>query len=415
MSAGLEATQRPGSPAGGALWVTVGRQVSPAPCVSACVPLLDRADLAERCVARLFEVVREPASVEVVVVANGTDSAALAPLEGREDLVLVRSVVNLGFAGASNVAAELASGKYLMFLNDDSLVEEGCIESLVAAAQSDPSVGAVVCRTLSPDGSLREAGSVLWRDGSGARIGLGALGGAYGEAREVDYGSANGMLVARGAWEAAGGFDEGFHPAYCEDIDLCMALRYCGYRVVYEPAARITHLESQSTSRGYREFLMERHRRRVAQRWAAQLALHEERPRRDRERAIERAARQAAARQAAAGPRRPGSGGPPPGERSWRGPSEERALRHAVEDARAKAEYIEVLEARLSERDSYIASLPVVRAKRWLVASRAGRWFEEQLGALPPSAPPRSLLRRLLRGALPDGPAEGWRRGSPRP
>ena len=71
---------------------------------------------------------------------------------------------------------------------------------------------------------------------------------AYGYVRYADYISANGLLVDRHAWDAVGGFDERYFPAYYEDVDLCLALLDHGYRVAYEPRARLQHLESQSTS-----------------------------------------------------------------------------------------------------------------------------------------------------------------------
>ena len=209
------------------------------------------------------------ASVETIVVANGTPPAAVDQLEARDDIVVVRSRANLGFAGGNNFAATIARGRYFLLLNDDSVLQDGAIDRLVATAERDASIGAVGARILSSDGTLQEAGSVLWRDGSSAHVGKGLPGDtdAYSAVRSVDYISANGLLVRRGAWEAVGGLDPGYFPAYYEDVDFCLSLKHAGWRVAYEPRSRLVHLESQSTSSNFRIFLLLRNRRRLVERW----------------------------------------------------------------------------------------------------------------------------------------------------
>jgi GT2 family glycosyltransferase len=260
------------------------------PVVSVCVLVLSDTALVTDCLASLTTTVRK-GETEFVVVANGTSDGARQVLEERDDIVLVRSGTNLGFSGGCNLAAEVARGRYLVFLNDDSTVEAECIDQLVVTAESDRSLGAVGSRILSSDGSLQEAGSVLWSDGSTAHVGVGLPAGstAYSYLRDVDYASANGLLVRREAWDAVGGFDEIFFPAYLEDVDLCMALRRHGYRVVYQPRARIRHLESQSTTTSYRRFLMQRNRRLFAEKWPTELIRFDDRPREVDATAVDRA------------------------------------------------------------------------------------------------------------------------------
>jgi GT2 family glycosyltransferase len=215
----------------------------------------------------------DPATTETIVVANGTDPDQRALLEDREDIILVRSSVNLGFGGGNNLAAGIARGRFLLFLNDDSRVGDAYLDHLLATAATDKSIGAVAGRILSVDGSLQEAGSVLWNDGNAAHVGLGlpAGTGRFTYRRDVDYASANGMLVRRTAWDQVGGFDERYFPAYYEDVDLCLSLREHGYRVVYEPRAELQHLESQSTSSQFRRFLLERNRRLLVEKWSSTL------------------------------------------------------------------------------------------------------------------------------------------------
>jgi GT2 family glycosyltransferase len=247
--------------------------------VSICILVLSDPTLVLGCLGSLAAASRS-SETETIVVANGMSESARRVLEERDDIVLVRSGTNLGFAGGNNLASEIARGRYLFFVNDDSTVTADCMTQLLATADRDQTIGAVGCRILSADGSLQEAGSVLWSDGWAEHVGLGLPADTlrYSYVRDVDYVSANGLMVTRSAWNAVGGFDERYFPAYYEDVDLCMALRKHGFRVVYEPRARLYHLESQSTTSWYHNFLTTRNRQRLVDKWKVELGTLGDRP-----------------------------------------------------------------------------------------------------------------------------------------
>jgi GT2 family glycosyltransferase len=260
--------------------VTTGPSCPEAPTTSVCILVLDTTDLARRCLESLRRPGGCPPSTELVIMANGTSARQLERLGSLDDAVVIKSMVNLGFAGGCNQAAKVAKGRFLVFVNDDSEVAPGCIEALVAAATSDPAIGAVGSRILSSDGSLQEAGSVLWGDGWSTHIGEGVPSSSdtYLEPRDVDYASANGLLVTRRAWDAVGGFDERYFPAYFEDVDLCLSLAASGFAIRYEPRARLVHLGSQSTTEPFRQFLLTRNRQQLVDKWGQTLARFPPRP-----------------------------------------------------------------------------------------------------------------------------------------
>ena len=150
-----------------------GTLVPDSPGLSICILVLEHAALALDCLDALRRPGGCPPGTEVVVVANGTPPEQLDSLAGHDEVVLVVNEVNLGFGAGCNQAASVARAPLLVFLNDDSTVEEGCIDALVRTASSDPEIGAVGSRILAVDGTLQEAGSVLWRDGSAAHVGEG--------------------------------------------------------------------------------------------------------------------------------------------------------------------------------------------------------------------------------------------------
>lgn len=247
--------------------------------MSVCILVVSDNGLIDGCLDSLAGS-KSSVDTEFIVVANGLDEGRLSSFQDRDDIVLVHSSVNTGFSGGNNLAARFARGRYLLLLNDDSVVEDGFVDQLVRAVERDPSVAAAGGRILSIDGTLQEAGSVLWRDGWVAHVGTGLANPstAYNYVRYADYVSANGLLVERQAWDAIGGLDERYFPAYYEDVDFCLALREHGYRVVYEPRARLTHLESQSTSSTYRGFLLIRNRGQLVAKWSQSLAEFGEHP-----------------------------------------------------------------------------------------------------------------------------------------
>lgn len=269
----------------------VGCRVPDDPRVSIVVLVLDDVDMVGGCLESLRRTIDSSWRPEIVVVANGTSLSRLQDLQRREDIVLVRSETNLGFAGGNNLGVGAARGELLVFVNDDAVVEPDWLDQLAVTAGSDPRIGAVGSRILFEDGSLQEAGAVIWGDGPTSAVGRDLPAGSreYGYVRDVDYVSANGMLVRRDAWEAVGGFAGDYHPAYYEDVDLCMAMRRAGRRVVYEPRSVVRHREGGSSSYRYRMFLMGYQRNVFRQKWADQIAGYERYPTSDRAAAIERA------------------------------------------------------------------------------------------------------------------------------
>jgi glycosyltransferase involved in cell wall biosynthesis len=161
-----------------------------------------------------------------------------------------------------------AKAPLLCFLNSDAVVLEGWLPPLLARLR-DPSIGAVVPCLLNPDGTLQEAGSCLKGDGFTFAYGSGddPKRPPYRFARDVDYGSAACLIVRRSSFEAVGGFDPIFDPAYFEDLDLCLALGERGARTVYEPNSRVVHLRHGSGSSETAQAQMQDNRTHLRRRW----------------------------------------------------------------------------------------------------------------------------------------------------
>ncbi|HBD09127.1 MAG TPA: glycosyltransferase, partial [Syntrophobacteraceae bacterium] len=180
---------------------------------------------------------------------------------------------NKGFISACNAGARHAHGEYLCFLNNDTLVTPTWLEQLVDTIRIYPACGAVGAKLVYPEGTLQEAGSMLWRDGATRGYGRedDPFKPEYCYLREVAYCSAACLLVRTDLFERLGGYDTLFEPSYYEDVDLCMRLWQLGYKVVYQPASTVIHLEFSSSSTDKAVDLMKMNKTRFQERWFRQL------------------------------------------------------------------------------------------------------------------------------------------------
>jgi GT2 family glycosyltransferase len=197
-----------------------------------------------------------PACLDALLAQTGVELEVLAvdnaSTDGSGDLVaarypqvrLLRQPANLGFGGGCNAGLAAAHGDVLVLLNQDTEVRPGWLAALVDALQNDPAAGIAGSKALYPDGTLQHAGGVIDRQGSGSHRGAGQPDtGQYDQVQDVEYVTGASLALSRRAYTQVGGFDEGFGPAYFEDVDLCFRVRHAGLRVVYVPASVLVHKE----------------------------------------------------------------------------------------------------------------------------------------------------------------------------
>ncbi|MCA8407161.1 glycosyltransferase [Burkholderia cenocepacia] len=221
------------------------------PDVSILLILYNSVELSYACLASIAEVLgNSEIRAEVIILDNASTDATSRLLDRIEGAVIIRSKENLHFLRGTNRAAKEARGKYLLFLNNDALLMPGSLEAAVALCEAEGDVGAVGGRIILPDGSLQEAGSVVWRNGACTGYGRGAApdGAEYMFRRDVDYCSGAFLLTPRQLFENLNAFDERYAPAYYEETDYCLRLWESGHRVVFDPDVVIMHYEFGSAS-----------------------------------------------------------------------------------------------------------------------------------------------------------------------
>jgi len=218
---------------------------------SIIIPVFNNLSLTNQCLESIWEHTDVP--YEINVVDNGSSDGTKDYLHRVEDARGVRVIsnhANLGFAKACNQGARAAQGDYLVFLNNDTIVQPGWLEELAACAGKDPKIAVVGAKLLYPDGTIQHAGVVFNHDKLVHHIYklFDPDHPAVNKEREFQVVTAACALVKKDLFFKAGGFDENYLNGL-EDVDLCFKLREQGYKVVYNPRAVAYHLESKTPGR----------------------------------------------------------------------------------------------------------------------------------------------------------------------
>jgi GT2 family glycosyltransferase len=200
-------------------------------------------------------------SYRIVLVDNGSsDGSADAVRRLHPGVVLLETGANLRFAGGTNAGIRHAlksETEFLLLLNNDTTVEGEFLSFLVSRMKEDPGIGMVVPKILyhsRPDVIWYAGGIVQWWTGTIAHRGIREPDrGQHDTGGETDFATGCCLLVRRSVVERIGLLDESYR-MYVEDVDWSWRARGAGYRIFYEPRARIWHKVSVSAGGQFSRF-----------------------------------------------------------------------------------------------------------------------------------------------------------------
>lgn len=200
-------------------------------------------------------------NVEVIVVDNNStlDASAVTVKRDFPEVLLIENKSNIGFAAGNNIGYLQSRGRYVLFLNPDTIVHEGALDILIDWMEAHPRSGACGPKMTYPDGRLQASCRAfpsfgagifrntilgrLWPNNPWAR-GYLMQDVNHDQPRQADWLSGSALLVRREAINQIhipeGAWDESYF-MYCEDIDLCYRLKLAGWERCYVPQAHITH------------------------------------------------------------------------------------------------------------------------------------------------------------------------------
>ena len=216
---------------------------------SIIIPVFNQLSFTRNCLEALNKHTPEELYEMVIVDNASSDGTAEYLSKFNRDIKLITNKENLGFAKACNQAVTAAAGKYLVFLNNDTVPQSGWLKELVNLAESNPEIGIVGSKLLYPDGTVQHAGIELIN-------GMPDHPFRYArsdhpevcQVKELDMVTGACLLIRKDLFEKCGLFDEAFLNGV-EDIDLCLKVRRLGYKVVYNPKSVLYHYEGKTPGR----------------------------------------------------------------------------------------------------------------------------------------------------------------------
>jgi len=213
---------------------------------------------------------------EVIVSDNFSQDGTLAIIRTKFPSVkIIENKQNLGFGAANNRGFQHGKGEYVLFLNDDAVVKPGALARLVSFMDANSDAGVVGPRLLYPDGTHQRSivrFPSIWVDMFRALVprtieintpitrpffrayakllGFKSFGSFSDHSCERDVDCVLGacLLTRRSILDHVGGFDENIF-LWCEENELCLRIRQCGWRIVYYPDAEVIHLGGSTQGR----------------------------------------------------------------------------------------------------------------------------------------------------------------------
>ncbi|HUZ88937.1 MAG TPA: glycosyltransferase family 2 protein [Candidatus Acidoferrales bacterium] len=214
--------------------------------------------------------------MEIIVVDNASsDRSAEAVMAEFPEVNLIREAKNIGYGRANNAGLEKATGRFILLVNPDLVVEAGCVGKLTDFLLARPEAAAVSPRIQRPDGSpdlaarrgfptpmtsfyrLSGLSRLFPRSLRFNRYNMGYL--SDSEVHEIDSGTGACLMLRRSAIERVGLFDPDFF-MYGEDLDLCLRLKDDGWKVFYQPDAHARHVKGASSRQATLRMLYHFHR-----------------------------------------------------------------------------------------------------------------------------------------------------------
>lgn len=248
------------------------------PVVSIIIPVYNQYRFTYSCLKSIHENTKG-IKYEVIIADDVSSDETKKISDYIKNIRIIKNKKNLGFLLNCNNAAKEAKGKFILFLNNDTNVQKDWLKYLIDLIESDKKIGMVGSKLIYEDGRLQEAGGIIWNDASGWNYGRldDPEKPEYNYVKEVDYISGASIMIRRDLWNAIGGFDERYVPAYCEDSDLAFEVRKKGYKVMYQPKSVVVHFEGISngtdTNSGIKSYQVTNNKK-FRKKWEKELSYH---------------------------------------------------------------------------------------------------------------------------------------------
>jgi len=237
---------------------------------SIIIPVLNQEFLTKQCLDTLLGPARDRSSAEIIVVDDGSGAATVRLLASYGAAIrVVRHEQNHGFAVSCNDGARAAQGRFLVFLNNDTVPLSGWLDALVAYSEGQPRAAIVGSKLLFPDRSIQHCGLVICADRMPRHlyVGFPADHPAVNRSRRFQVVTGAALLIRKDLFDSLAGFDTIYVNGF-EDVDLCLRVQAMGQEVHYCHESELFHLASMSEGRTNHDG---RNERLYRERWAGRV------------------------------------------------------------------------------------------------------------------------------------------------
>lgn len=217
-----------------------------------------------------------PQSFEIIVVDNNSSDGSVEAIQLTfPDVKVIKNAENVGFSKANNQAIKESTGRYVLLLNSDTIVNKDTITKIIKFMDSNELIGATGCEVLLPNGELDKAchrgfptpgASFYYLTGFDKKFPNHPKINSYHknylnmkEIHEIDCLVGAFMMVRKSVVDEIGMLDEDFF-MYGEDIDWCYRIKQAGWKIYYNPFVSIIHYKGASSKKKPYKIVYEFHR-----------------------------------------------------------------------------------------------------------------------------------------------------------
>lgn len=230
--------------------------------VSIIIVSYNTKDLLKSCVNSLYQTTPKKLKTEIIVIDNKSSDESTEMIRNEfPRVILIANKENLGFSKANNLGIKKASGRYLLFLNPDTVVQKDTLSEMISFMDNHQNCGASTCKIEIPNGMLDDAAHRAFPTPWNAITHFSGLSKLFrtqklftgyslgwmdpNSIHEIDSCAGAFMLVRHEAGEEVHWWDEDFF-WYGEDIDFCYRLKEKGWKIYYVPTVSILHYKGVS-------------------------------------------------------------------------------------------------------------------------------------------------------------------------
>lgn len=217
------------------------------PLVSIIIPVYNQYNYTIQCLQSILKS-KDTTPFEIIIADDCSTDKTRTITKKVKNISVITSNKNLGYIKNCNNAAKHARGKYLYFLNNDTIVQHKWLEPLVSTFSLKNNVGVVGSKILNSDGSIQECGVLMYKDIFHNKLSNDSNNSRNNYLKKCDYVSGCSLITPKNLFNKIGGFDEKFSPAYCDDPDYCLAARNLGFDTYVQPKSKILHFGNISYS-----------------------------------------------------------------------------------------------------------------------------------------------------------------------